>query len=252
MVFKAILIVMVILVLSEDTASIKKSLKEEKEDRELAEAVNKTLAEEEKKKAEEEKKKTTTDEKKKENRNKDKDMEDKSEACPPVNTSCPIVKPCPPCPKIKEREPCKECPRCEEPEECVCPPVLPCPGVNSTSRDQELPSPPSCLDPPSMSVPLALAIGACAGGLLTGVAVVLGLVIRYFSPIESGFIFLATIIVVWYLCSHHPETARELGGRAATLLREAAAALSHRIVDAIRHHNEQVSFPVLVLFFSTL
>ncbi len=94
-----------------------------------------------------------------------------------------------------------------------------------------------------MSVPVALAVGACAGGLLTGVAALLGLVIRYFSPIESGFVFLATIIIVWYLCSHHPETARELGGRAATLLREAAAALGHRIVEAIRHHNEQVGLP---------
>ncbi len=100
-----------------------------------------------------------------------------------------------------------------------------------------------------MSVPMALAVGACAGGLLTGVAALLGLVIRYFSPLECGFVFLATIIIVWYFSSQYPETARELGTRAATLLREAATALSHRIVEAIRHHNEQVSFPVLIPLF---
>ncbi len=91
-----------------------------------------------------------------------------------------------------------------------------------------------------MSVPAAMAVGAVASLLLTGVAAAVGLVIRYFSPLESGFISLATVIIVWYFCSHHPEAAREIGARAATLLREAAAALSHRIVEAIRHHNEQV------------
>jgi hypothetical protein len=59
----------------------------------------------------------------------------------------------------------------------------------------------------------------------------------------------AAIIIIWYLCSHYPETARELGGRAATLLREAATALGNRIVEALRHHNEQVGFPVLILSF---
>ncbi len=93
-----------------------------------------------------------------------------------------------------------------------------------------------------MTVPVALAVGASAGVLLTGVAAVLGLIIRYFSPIESGFLFLATIIIVWYLSSQYPETARELGGRAAALLREAATTLSHRVVEALQRHNGQVGF----------
>jgi hypothetical protein len=53
---------------------------------------------------------------------------------------------------------------------------------------------------------------------------------------------MATIIFIWYLCSHHPEAARELGGRAATLLREAAEALGHRVMAAIQRHQNQVSF----------
>jgi hypothetical protein len=47
---------------------------------------------------------------------------------------------------------------------------------------------------------------------------------------------------MWYLCSQYPETARELGGRATTLLREAVVALGHRVMEAIRHHQEQVGF----------
>jgi hypothetical protein len=262
MVFKTILLILVISVLMEDSASIKKSVEEEKEDEELARAVNKTLAEEEKKRQEEEDEKKKKDEKKskKEDRDKDKDMKDKSEACPPVNTSCPIVKPCPPCPRIKECEPCKECPRCEEPEESEecppleCPPVYcrPCPVVNSTSRGQELPSPPSCPDLPSMTVPTALAVGAVTGIMVTGIAAAVGLILRYVSPIVSGFLFLATIIIIWYLCSHHPETARELGGRAATLLREAATALGHRVMAALQRQADQVglsSFSMPNLFF---
>jgi hypothetical protein len=93
-------------------------------------------------------------------------------------------------------------------------------------------------------------VGACASLLVTGVATIVGLVLRYVPPTISGFLILATIIIIWYLCSHYPETARELGGRAATLLREAAAALSHRIMAAIRHHD-QVGFsnPKPNLFF---
>jgi hypothetical protein len=97
-----------------------------------------------------------------------------------------------------------------------------------------------------MSVPVAMLVGACASLLVTGVATVIGLVLRYVPPTISGFLILAIVIIIWYLCSHHPETARQLGGRAATLLREAAAALSHRIVEAIRHHNVQVGFPIFL------
>ncbi len=102
-----------------------------------------------------------------------------------------------------------------------------------------------------MSVQVALVVGACAGGLLTGVAALLGLAIRYLSPLECGFLFLATIVMVWYFSSQYPETARELGGRTATLLRQAAVALGRRVMEAIQRHTEQVSFSVFKssLFF---
>jgi hypothetical protein len=95
-----------------------------------------------------------------------------------------------------------------------------------------------------MSVPLALVVGAIAGGLATGLVTLIGLVLRYVPPFVSGFLFLATIVIIWYLCSQYPETARELGGRAATLVREAAVALGHRVMAAIQRHQGQVGVPV--------
>ncbi len=95
-----------------------------------------------------------------------------------------------------------------------------------------------------MSASLALLVGVLVGLLCSAVAAAIGLILRYVPPIASGFLFLATVIIVWYLCSQYPETAREIGGRAATLLREAAVALSHRIMAAIRHHD-QVGFSFL-------
>jgi hypothetical protein len=254
MAFKAICIILVIVVLLEDGSSIRKTDEEKREEKELAELVNATLAEEEKKKAEEEKKKEEKDEdpkkKKKEDRKKSGEQEDgdkrdivekkvgQDEACPPINYTCPIVKPCPPaveCKPCPDVEPCGPCPP------IFCQPCGPDPVVNHTEA-----TPSACQCPGEtlgMTVPVALIVGACAGGLLSGVATILGLVIRYFSPIESGFMFLATIIIVWYLCSHYPDTVRELGGRAATLLREAAVSLSHRVMAAIQRHQEQVSVP---------
>jgi hypothetical protein len=277
-------IIVVFALLLEDGSSMRKKTEEEKkEDRELAEKVNATLAEEEEKERREEEEK-----KKKLNQDQEKKQEEagqktssgtgstekkkgQDEACPPVNFTCPDngscrdcpeVRPCLPCPEIKTCSPCEQCPSvkdCSESEECppcrecgTCPDVIPCQPCQPCSSNitsVQPPSDPGCPEPASMSTLVAAAIGAVAGLLVTGVATAIGLIIRYLSPIESGFLFLTTIIIVWYLCSHHPETARELGGRAATLLREAAAALSHRIVEAIRHHNEQVGFPVLVLFF---
>jgi hypothetical protein len=96
-----------------------------------------------------------------------------------------------------------------------------------------------------MTVPVAMAVGAGAALLVTGVATAVGLVIRYVPPIVSGFIFVSTIIIVWYLSSQYPETARDLGRRAWTTLQEATVALGHRIVEAIRHHNDQVGFIIL-------
>jgi hypothetical protein len=103
-----------------------------------------------------------------------------------------------------------------------------------------------------MTVPVALVVGAMASLLATGVAAAIGLILRYVNPIASGFLFMATIVIIWYLCSHYPETARELGGRVATLLREAATALSHRVVEVLRHHNEQVGLLTSPNFFLSL
>jgi hypothetical protein len=259
--FKTILLILVLSILMEDSDSIKKSAEEVKEDEEVQRAVNATLAaEEERKRKEEEdeaKKKKNVAVKQESGK---KDVGRQDEACPPVNFSCPVVKPCPPCPKAKECptpvgcQPCKECDSCpqceesEESEECPpleCPPVYcrPCPVVNNTVET----SPTVCQCPEagvaSLSMPAALAIGAIAGLLTAGVATAIGLILRYFSPFVSGFIFLAAIILIWYLCSQYPETARELGGRAANLLREAAVALGHRVMAAVQRHQEQVSVP---------
>jgi hypothetical protein len=277
MAFKAICIILVIAVLLEDGSSIKKTEEEKKEDEELAKAVNKTLAEEKKREEDEKKKrgekKKTTDEVKddKEKRTDTGKQVGQGEDCPSCNFTCPVVTPCQPCRKCEdpvtcldpvECPPCEDCLPCRECGPCPvrpckpckecseCPEVRPCspcgPGSvgNHTSVDQ--PPTVDCSEVATMSVPVALVVGALTGGLATGLVTFIGLVLRYASPFVSGFLFVATIIIIWYLCSHHPETARELGGRAATLLREAAAALSHRIVEAIRHHNEQVSFPVLI------
>jgi hypothetical protein len=260
-----ICVFLVFALLLEDGSSVRKRTEEEeREDREMAEKVNATLAEEKKKEDEEkrrenEKKRKIVDQTKTEKEDKGKrvDVEDKDEACP-TNSSCPTVEPCVPCedcPVVNcsgqckacpEVKPCPKCKDPEEPEECPpcedCPPVRdggPCPAINSTLRTS---SSPGCLESPGMSTPVAMAVGAAVSLLVTGVATLIGLVIRYVPPTVSGLLFLAIIIIIWYLSSQYPATARELGGRAATLLREAAAALSHRIVDAIRHHNEQVGF----------
>jgi hypothetical protein len=269
---------LVFALLLEDGSSVRKRTEEEeKEDREIAKAVNRTLAEEEKRREEDEKKKRTEDEiqGKKEDKDEKTGVKDKvdqqegqSEADPSLNCTCPVVKPCRPCqscpvanctgqcdscpekecPEVKPCLPCDDCGPCPEVKPCKpCRPCGPCPMVNSTSQ-----SPPEviCSEPASMTIPEAMAVGAVASLLVTGVATAIGLLLRYIPPVTSGFVFLATIVIVWYFSSQHPETARELGGRAATLLREAATALSHRVMEALRHHNEQVGFssPSLLFF----
>jgi hypothetical protein len=253
---KVILILIVIAILMEDSASIRKTEEEKKEEEEIAKAVNATLeAEEAKKKKEEEdeakrKKKEEKTEKRKEDEGERTDVKGKDEACPPSNSSCPVVGPCPDvqdCPP-KECGPCAPCGPC--PKEKVCPTVVcgPCPVDNTTKIHQECPSLPSCTES-SMTVPVAMLVGAAATVLFTGVATVVGLVIRYVPPTVSGFLFLSTIIIVWYLSSQYPAVARDLGGRAATLLREAAVALGHRLMAAIQRHQEQVSVPIKLDLF---
>jgi hypothetical protein len=263
MVLKTALIIMVILILMEDGSSIRKTAEEEKEDQEILAAVNATLAEEEAERKKEEKKKQDHQEKerkpdqgkrKKEKEDKPGKQDRQDEACLPVNVSCPIVEPCQPCEDCPrcgicpEERPCKECPPCEECGPCPgvrpcrpCQPCGPCPVTNTTEVVLDQPPTVICSEVTGMPTAIAMAVGAAASLLVTGVAAIIGLVIRYFSPLECGFVFLATIIIVWYFSSQYPETARELGARAATLLREAATTISHRIVEAIRHHNEQVS-----------
>jgi hypothetical protein len=255
MVFKALLIIVIVAILMEDSSSIRKTEEEKEEERELAERVNATLAEEEKKKAEEEKKKEEKDEdqgkKKKEDRKKSGGQEDgdkkdivekkegQDEACLPINCTCPIVKPCPPaveCKPCPDVEPCGPCPP------IFCQPCGPDPVVNHTEA-----TPSACQCPGEtlgMTVPVALVVGAMASLLITGVATALGLLLRYVPPIVSGFLILAIIVVIWYLCSQYPEAAREIGGRVVETLRAATTTLSHRVVAALQRHRDQVCFPV--------
>jgi hypothetical protein len=256
--FKTLLIFLVISVLMEDSLSIRKTAEEVKEDEKVARAVNETLAEEEKKKAEEEKKKMTDEKKKQQNQEKKqedgeekasvKKPEDQDEACPPVNLTCPVVKPCLPCKKedCPQKE-CKECGPCPEvkpdSKECLpckecgeCPEVMPCPSLNQTSQT----APEGCPEANGLSVPLAMVVGALISLGSMGLAAVVGLILRYVPPLISGILFLTVIIVIWFLSSHYPDTARELGGRAVTLIREAALALSHRAMAVIRRHQDQV------------
>jgi hypothetical protein len=276
-------VLLVFALLLEDGSSVKKKTEDEKkEDEELAKAVNRTLAEEEKRREEDEKKKRTEDEtqgKKKQDKDVEKQVvlkEGQNEAGPSYNCTCPLVetcKPCEPgvdcpvanctrqggiCPEIKPCPICKvcadrECDPCPEIKDCR--PCAPCPALNRTSLDVECPAPPVCPGDPGLSLPAAMAVGAVTGVLVNGIAAAVGLILRYVSPIVSGFLFLATIIIVWYLCSQYPETARELGGRAANLLREAAVALGHRVMVAIQRHQDQVGFsnkPYLFLRLSSI
>ncbi len=124
--------------------------------------------------------------------------------------------------------------------------MLQYPGDNSTSTSV----PDVCPKPASMSPAVAMAIGACASLLATGVAAVIGLLLRYASPIISGLLFMSIVLITWYLSSRYPEVARDLGERVVTTLREATVALGHRLMEAIRHREEQVGFPTVPnLFF---
>jgi hypothetical protein len=263
MVIKTILILVVIAVLMEDSLSIKKTAEEEKEDREVAEKVNATLAEEEEKERQEEKKKNEKQGQVEKERNRD-------EAGPcPAADPCPEVGECPPCGPCPGVRPCLPCKRCEDcpllkdcgpcPEENPCPevkvclpcrpcgPCPPCPVANSTRGGRDLP--PSVVCPEageaSLSVPAALLVGASVGALVTGVATAIGLLLRYSSPVFSGLLFVIIVVLTWYLSSHYPETARELGGRVVTTLRGATIALGHRVLEAIQRHQDQVGFPNL-------
>jgi hypothetical protein len=260
-------ILLVISVLMEDGSSIKKTEEEEREDRELAEKVNATLAEEEEKERQEEREKRKRQDQEKELKETGQETgtgtekkEGQDEACPTFNLTCPDNKPCPICPEVRPCFPCKECPApvvCRPCEDCPpckecgpCPvrPIKPCQPCVSNDTIIQPPSNPGCSESiQAMTVPVAMAVGAGAALLVTGVATVIGLVIRYVPPTVSGFLCVATIIIVWYLSSQYPDTARELGRRAWTAIQEATVALGHRIVEAIQRHPEQVGFPSFLI-----
>ncbi len=253
---------MVFAILLDDSSSIRKTEEEKREEKELAEKVNATLAEEEEKERREEEEKKKLQDQGKKGQGQEKERKTSStekvecldEASSTPNCTCPEVRPCPkekdcgPCEICKSSEECPPVKDCEPCEECgSCPPVKPCLPCSSNYTSVQPPSGPGCsADMPTV---VAMAVGAAASLVVTGVAAAIGLLLRYASPMVSGFIFLATIIIVWYLSSQYPETARELGGRAATLLREAAVALGHRLMEALRHHREQVSFPIKPYLF---
>jgi hypothetical protein len=268
---KVILIIVIMAILMEDGSSIKKTAEEEREDAEIAAAVNRTLAEEEKKRKEDEERKKTEDEtrgKKKDEKKKISEKkaaegsgggsEERDEALPSSNITCPDPVECPEprkcpaptvCPEIEPCEPCGPCPpiHCQPCPVCNNTSVASPEVVNVTTTRLDCPSEPAS---PAMTVPVAMLVGACASLLVTGVATAIGLLLRYVSPTVSGFLFLAVIIIIWYLSSQYPETARELGGRAMDILREASVALGHRIMAAVQRHQDQVGFPILSLISS--
>jgi hypothetical protein len=267
MVIKSLLIFLVIAILMEDSASIKKSEEEKKEEEEVAKAVNATLAEEEKKKKEEEDEKKRKEEKKK--------LEDpvvsegsgggfrgRDEALPSLNATCPVCPEVQDCPPPRECGPCAPCGPCPEERDCPeekpchenpclpcrpcgpCPPVKPCPSLNQTSRTAF----DGCPEASGLSVPVAMVVGALISLGTMGLAAVVGLILRYVPPLISGILFLTVIFVVWFLSSQYPDVARDMGGRVATILREATVALGHRIMAAIQRHRDQVNSSNLILF----
>jgi hypothetical protein len=254
---KVILIIVIMAILMEDGSSIKKTAEEEREDAEIAAAVNRTLAEEEKKRKEDEEEKKKRDHQEKEKKPdqgkiKKEKKEDKlekqdrqDEACLPVNVSCPVVDACAPCDECPPQKECGSCPPVE------CGPCDPCPEVKEcgpcnllTNHTETTPISCQCPEVSGMSTPMAVVVGATVSLVLVGLVGAVGLLVRYAPPFLSGFVIVATIIITWYLSSHYPATARELGGRVVEVLREATTTLSHRIVAAIRHHNDQVGFSV--------
>jgi hypothetical protein len=255
-------IIIVVAVLLEDVGPVKRTKEEEREDRELAEKVNATLAEEDEKKKTEDgtRKKETVDVTK---GNEDMRGKDQDEACPPQNSTCPIVRcgPCPvvdchPCPDPVECGPCPEvqpCVPCKDkecPEIKHCPPCGPCrtcPVCNETmvliqscNETSSLPQPCRCMETSGLTVPVAMIVGTITGLVAMGLATALGLFFRYVPPVVSGLLFLFIVLLTWFLSSRYPDVAREAGGRIVAVLREATSALGHRIAEAIRHHPDQV------------
>jgi hypothetical protein len=84
--------------------------------------------------------------------------------------------------------------------------------------------------------PEAVLVGAAAAVLVLVVAAAVAIIVRYFSTITSGLLIVSTIVLVWYLSSMYPETARRLGARILGALRSAATSIVDRVLR--RNHPE--------------
>jgi uncharacterized RDD family membrane protein YckC len=87
-----------------------------------------------------------------------------------------------------------------------------------------------------LATPEAVLVGAAAAVLVLAVAAAVAIIVRYFSTITSGLLIVSTIVLVWYLSSMYPETARRLGARILGALRRAATSIVDRVLR--RHHSE--------------
>jgi hypothetical protein len=84
--------------------------------------------------------------------------------------------------------------------------------------------------------PEAVLVGAAATVLVLVVAAAVAIIVRYFSTITSGLLIVSTIVLVWYLSSMYPESARRLGARVWAALRSAATSVVDRVLG--RRHPE--------------
>jgi hypothetical protein len=130
-------------------------------------------------------------------------------------SECPV---CPDPPSPQECIPCQESPPCNPSS------GGPIPGVDAGSHTD------------IVEIPMAFLMGAAATLLMLILAVVVGAIIRYLPLIATGFLFLITICMVWYLSSKHPEAARRLGTRVWEALRNGVSAAVDRLLG--RSHPE--------------
>jgi hypothetical protein len=173
-----------------------------------------------------------------------------------TSTDGPVVNTCEPGKEVIPCVPCKPCKSCRPcPSIKLCEPVACKPVACVPVRCQAVPcTPVDCPSPPaiggevavaSMTVPVALAVGAAATLLVMGIVAFVGFVIRYLPIYISGTVFIGSVLLTGYLSSRYPASARELGLRAMGLAREAATALVNRAMAALRGPN-QVGSPFCI------
>jgi hypothetical protein len=130
-------------------------------------------------------------------------------------SECPV---CPDCPSPRECTPSQESPPCNPSS------GGPIPGVDAGGHSDVV------------EIPMAFLMGAAATLLMMILAVVIGAIIRYLPLIVTGFLFLVSVCMVWYLSSKHPEAARRLGARVWEALRSGVTAVVDRLLG--RRHPE--------------